>query len=660
VFLDYFVSLVGLNLKPNLMKKIIPFLLSIFISCSLLAQYSSVDNFPKAQLKAEFNNKKWQQANKAPGDTLYYQDFAGGVPFGWTITNLNGNLQDKWIWSNTAPGGQYSSSTAAINSTSSLNGFMSLPSDLYNTPFPASGPVSMDTWFTSPAIVVNPVKSVELSWQQSSRYCCNSSDELVVEVSVDSIAWTTYDAINGRGANTAMPSITTDPAELVSINISPVVSNSDTIYVRFRMTGATHYYWMIDDLVITEAEDSDMRIEKFVLDMNPGFSIKPHYTHVSQIILSPLSGIIQTQNQGVATQSSLTAELEIIQDSVLSGSPGQGTVYLQGAVKNTSTVPLQKDTFLIGPYLNTGDGYFRAKASVMGVVPNVSLPNSVEIPFIISDSVNARDNNQFDLNTGVYQFLGGGNNGDKWGLMYNLGTNHAGGGNSIYSISVFVANDSANIGVGIKPRVWLYDTNATSVSNAILMPPIGTSSNTTIINSSHLGRWISLTLSLPLGVCPGMTYIVGFEQMISPSQNHYFVAGRDTSAEALSVDYSNFVFVNDTSPSWAWTDHLAGVRMNTSIYGNCTVGIENQKLDSRLSIYPNPNSGVFALRFKSQTTKKYTLKVRNNIGQVVLEEQIVINGNFAKAIDLSQYESGIYFVSLENEQERFVEKVILR
>ena len=49
------------------MTKHLPFLLLILFTNTLLAQYSSVDNFPKAQLKAEFKNKKQQQTNKAPG-----------------------------------------------------------------------------------------------------------------------------------------------------------------------------------------------------------------------------------------------------------------------------------------------------------------------------------------------------------------------------------------------------------------------------------------------------------------------------------------------------------------------------------------------------------------------------------------------------------------
>ena len=64
------------------------------------------------------------------GDTMYFQDFnstTNSLPSGWTTSNP-AKPSALWKWSNSAPGGQYSA-TAALNSTSSSNGYLSLPSD---------------------------------------------------------------------------------------------------------------------------------------------------------------------------------------------------------------------------------------------------------------------------------------------------------------------------------------------------------------------------------------------------------------------------------------------------------------------------------------------------------------------------------------------------
>ena len=106
--------------------------------------------------------KESNSSSKSYLDTLFYEDFSGSIPIGWLLQNNAAN-SNNWMWSNTAAlGGQYSTNVMALNSTSSSNGYMSLPSDFYNTPFPTGGPVPMDASFTSPAISIVPSPAVLL------------------------------------------------------------------------------------------------------------------------------------------------------------------------------------------------------------------------------------------------------------------------------------------------------------------------------------------------------------------------------------------------------------------------------------------------------------------------------------------------------------------
>src|SRR5690554_4419732 len=154
--------------------------------------------------------------NKAPGDTLYYDSFAGGpgqndMPVGtwgnqtvtWTRSNPNNNGFD-WIWSTSAPGGQYSTNITALNSTSANDGFMSLPADAYNTPTPGTGFVNMDAALTSSAITITPSPAVIISIETANRYCCNQSAvDLLLQVSTDGNTWSDYDATDGNPPNIA-------------------------------------------------------------------------------------------------------------------------------------------------------------------------------------------------------------------------------------------------------------------------------------------------------------------------------------------------------------------------------------------------------------------------------------------------------------------------
>ena len=136
------------------------FLLSglALMSAGLLAQGVSV-NAPEAQAKltnAKADKAKAVATNKAPLDTLYYDSFAGGpnatdMPVGtwggqtvnWTSINPNNNGFD-WIWSDQAPGGQYSTTVTALTSTSAADGYLSMPADAYNTPAPGPGGNTVD------------------------------------------------------------------------------------------------------------------------------------------------------------------------------------------------------------------------------------------------------------------------------------------------------------------------------------------------------------------------------------------------------------------------------------------------------------------------------------------------------------------------------------
>lgn len=235
------------------MKKLLPLFSALCLlgSAAFCQQSTSIQaTYELSHLTApEFFPKKKHVQSKTHQDTLYYQDFAGGIPAGWTVTNM-GVSGKEWIWSNAAPGGQYCAGVAPINSTSASNGFMSLPSDFYNTPFPTAGPDSMNTWFTSPAISITPTQSIDIVWQQSSSFCCSGFYGVLLEVSTDNVNWTSFDAKFGRNFNNTIPNPTTGPAEIASYDVSSVLANQSTAFIRFRQTGPPIYYWMIDDLLI--------------------------------------------------------------------------------------------------------------------------------------------------------------------------------------------------------------------------------------------------------------------------------------------------------------------------------------------------------------------------------------------------------------------------
>lgn len=99
---------------------------------------------------------------------------------------------------------------------------------------------------------------------------------------------------------------------------------------------------------------------------------------------------------------------------------------------------------------------------------------------------------------------------------------------------------------------------------------------------------------------------------------------------------------------------------STSPNGNCFVGIEEAGTGSAISIHPNPNDGQFALTFNNMENDKYSISVKNILGQVVYTKKITLNGNYRMNMDLSEFKSGIYFLTVANSDGEQTQKVIVR
>ena len=626
-----------------------------------IAQNANSTKFPEAipNLEpAELEIKKSNPATKAYLDTLFYEDFNGSIPAGWTLQNNAGN-SNNWAWSNTAPGGQYSTTTTALNSTSGANGYMSLPADLLNTPFPPGGPVAMDASFTSPAITITSSPSVLLRWDQSQRYCCSSANELVVEVSTDGITYTTLDAALGRSANTA--SVNGEKAEL---NVSGVLANQTTAYIRFRSTGNTHYYWMIDDVTLLEGPENSMVMDDWFATYTDTslLTYNPVYTLYPQAILDPIKFGGTASNYGSNTQTGVKLNYEVIHDSTYRGGTGTGTGFQ--TIHNISYTAPVAPLGIVSDYVTTGfiavtDGFFRARifatsdsANQNGGAPTP--PGLLEYSFGISDTAMRKTASPYVGDAGASNYVGGGNDGDRWGSLFTIGTRGA----MATSLSLLVANVAANENSQIQPRIWTWSDTAASLANAIVEPPVGTSPFSTTIDTSMLGRWTTFPLFPPVMLNANTQYVAGWEQTGGASVSAEFTVARDRVREAYADVVTNFVYVNDASPGWGWVTQLGAIQIN---FGNLIIGLDDKEVEKvDFSVSPNPSNGELKINVSSTNATNYVVNVRNMLGQTVYTDNLSVNGTKTMNLDLTGSEKGVYFVTLENGTERLVKKVVLK
>lgn len=91
------------------------------------------------------------------------------------------------------------------------------------------------------------------------------------------------------------------------------------------------------------------------------------------------------------------------------------------------------------------------------------------------------------------------------------------------------------------------------------------------------------------------------------------------------------------------------------------VGITELANLNGVSIFPNPNKGIFTLEITNPALEKASLRILNSSGVVVYtEKDIAINENFSGRIDISAHAEGIYILLLESDLGLFTQKIVLQ
>lgn len=83
----------------------------------------------------------------------------------------------------------------------------------------------------------------------------------------------------------------------------------------------------------------------------------------------------------------------------------------------------------------------------------------------------------------------------------------------------------------------------------------------------------------------------------------------------------------------------------------CITGIENTFRDCDFKIFPNPSKGVFTLEIINKSSEiLMDLSIYDMTGKVLLIQQLRINENIRKTIDLSGYKAGTYLLNIKGEK----------
>ena len=101
--------------------------------------------------------------------------------------------------------------------------------------------------------------------------------------------------------------------------------------------------------------------------------------------------------------------------------------------------------------------------------------------------------------------------------------------------------------------------------------------------------------------------------------------------------------------------YIDEVRISNIVRTFIKTDIDNPHTNRKAEIYPNPASGSFVLRSLSGNCHINIMSVN---GKVLLSKNT--EGSVTEAIDISNYEKGIYIVQLIQENRTFTTKLIIK
>lgn len=544
--------------------------------------------------------------------SFFSEDFASGIPAGWTNVDNSGN---NVLWRTTTTGALSMGAPvdAQLNpvGTSAANGYLILDSDS------AGSSLTENTELTTVAINCSGHPNVYLTFNEYFAQYGNSQG--IVKVSNDNIFW-----VDVHHAETGLVSDSgTANPNLVVIDISATAANQSTVYIRFNYIGAYDYWWFVDDIQLYEPSATDLAVT----------SIEELNTDYTQIPLSQSTALTlsaEVINAGLNVAANGSALLELI-DAVTTLPVFSETINLSSLNPGASQIVVPSSGFAA-----PAPGIYYARVTV--IIPgdgNASNDVLTSGNVFISDSVYSRDN---DAISGALQIGSG------------AGEDGIAGQN-------FMVNSSADL---TSITVFLKDTFSFSASGTPLFLTVHPQLNDTTGPDGTTVLAVTDTLLLFPGMIPagGAFYTLaihgGFVHLIP---GLYFI-GFHEDADMIPMGVGTDIYTAGavwvhfnsipTPPAvngWAHAEDF-GYQLAYMIranFGMLPDAVQEVSKTSRPLIFPNPSSGIINIRFEKQE-ENYQVTIYNSVGQRVYNT--MFHGIQQHMIDLSHFPVGLYSVQI--------------
>jgi hypothetical protein len=558
---------------------------------------------------------------KAPGDILFSETFAGGIG-AWTTAGTNASV---WLADSDGPNGQYSNPTnEKIGSTTVANGFMIFDADVAN---PGAGPYpDMVGSLVSPVINLTGQTNVILSFEHRYRSCCSGAFYPKLEVSTDNFA--TMTEFDVRAEGTVVNA--TSPTTKAKINLSAYLATATNLSnFKFRFTfdgtgGTSHYHWQVDDVNLIQANDNDLTALSRI--MVAGTQEIPYYfIPVSQQTAITFSG--ETRNDGGTSQTGV--KLTVSADNA-GGSVSSPTVTLAtGAIDSLITATW---------------------------TPAVSAPVNYALTYTFSQTqtdATPTDNVKTDaikITNSVYSV----DNGTAAGSISNLASQpnqplkignvmEVMAADKLDSMYITLTTTATNVGQEIFGEVYLLD--AAGAWNYLTTTPYNA------ITTQQNGTTVKLPLESVIDVAAGdVLLVVACHNGGATADVRFRTAQPVAEGIVQGFDATGTEF-------FLSTPNAVMVRLNM----NQDAAIAENTADISMSnVFPNPTSGMTTINYSLANASDIHMSITDLSGKVIFTQvnKSQAAGGNQFAFDATNFANGVYYVTVRSGESVVTKKFV--
>lgn len=612
--------------------------------------------------------KRSAQTEASSANVVWSEDFANGLPMGWSQNGTPATAQWEYRGPNTTPSnttgsrGNFSGINNApptntpILSTTASNGFMIFDSDYLDNagtsnfasgtaPAPHVGRLTTDT------IDLSMHSSLELKFEMYARRFFSN---WLVAFSIDG-GVTFTDTIEFFGDAVVPVNGSTADNEVALANVSNIIGGQANVVMQFIFDGTPgnangngYYYWMLDDIELRTPPANAMLFTTWqgapAQDMiyNGDGAGYPKYGIMQTNQIVPVEFDANFYNYGTNSQTNATLEVEVWE--VVSGTPSLlTTITAPGCPTLASgdtcdyndlttaqwTPPAQEATYLL-VYKAVSDSISSAMTSTTDT-----------FAFYVNDDLYSTDRNQVDNYVGT-------NSANPeiiaMGVMYEMSNEDPSGGGVVYvdgvSIELSALTDStADI------EIAFYDTTGFAFNAGFPASATAAFRRSFTLNGSLIGTNAFFDLSDNNGnplVLPNQPYLMIINFFPNATDGVIRIAN-DQSFD--QPDISTVMQLADGNWYGGFTSQAHEGTFIRLDVGE-PIGIEETEFDT-FNMYPNPTAGATKVEFTEGGT--YNIEVLDMTGARVISMEETVNANESIELDMSAYPMGVYLVNVKGE-----------